>query len=146
MIPRFQFPTSRAGLGRPDSPPFRSDHPHPCGALLPAIPRWRRPGAWFTDLPSHRALLGWSRGSLGNHPLSMVLLYHTRFSLSSIFQKFPQLKFRNLLSNHIKHQIANHQQRNPVQQKERSHLGNPLSMVLLYHRVSILSRVFKKFF
>ena len=67
---------SPAGLGRPDSPALGSDHPHPCGALLPAIPRWRRPGAWFTDLPSHRALLGWSPGSHRYQPPSMVLFYH----------------------------------------------------------------------
>ena len=59
---------SPVGRGRPDSPPFRSDHPHPCEALLPAIPRWRRPDASFTDLPSHRVLLGWSPDPVGIIP------------------------------------------------------------------------------
>lgn len=59
---------SPVGFGRPDSPPFRSDHPHPCAALLPAIPQWRRPGTSFTDLPSHRALLGWSPIPVGIIP------------------------------------------------------------------------------
>ena len=65
------FPCSHSSpseLGRPDSPPFRSDHPHPCAALLPAIPRWRRPVAPFTDLPSHRDLLGWSPDPVGIIP------------------------------------------------------------------------------
>ena len=38
------------------------------GALLLAIPRWRRPDASFTDLPSHRALLGWSSDPVGIIP------------------------------------------------------------------------------
>ena len=76
---------SPSGLGRPDSPPFRSDHPHPCAALLPAMPWWRRPDASFTDFPRHRVLRGQSLDSLGDHPPSMVLLYHTRSDLSRVF-------------------------------------------------------------
>ena len=78
---------SPAGLGRPDSPPFRSDHPHSCAALLPAIPRWRRPVAQFTDLPSHRDLLGWSPDPIGIIPLAVRLLYHIQWVLSSVHQK-----------------------------------------------------------
>lgn len=44
----------------------------PSEALLPAIPRWRRPDASFTDLPRHRVLRGWSLDPLGNHPLPIT--------------------------------------------------------------------------
>ena len=80
-VPRFPFGVSAdQTLGHSSSicPLF-------IGALLLAIPRWRRPDAWFTDLPRHRVLRGWSSGSLRNHPLSMVLVYHIRFSLSRVF-------------------------------------------------------------
>lgn len=49
------------------------------------------PVATFTDLQSHRDLLWWSPRSLRNHPLSMVLLYHTRLGLSRVFQKFLKI-------------------------------------------------------
>jgi len=79
-------------------------NPHPHGALLPAYPSLAatsRIAFRFTARVSHRDLLTLATVSLGDHPPSMVLLYHGLFRLSRVFEDFlrdPQLVTREFCS------------------------------------------------
>lgn len=75
-LPRLNLPAVSGSL----SHPLRDRHAprYPCTVLVPAMPRWRRPDASISAIASHRVLLALAHPSLWDHPLSMVLVYHTR--------------------------------------------------------------------
>ena len=64
FAPILDMPAVFGSLSLPLRGVVRSPEPDP--GLVPAMPRWRRPDASFTDLPRHRVLRGWSSGSLGD--------------------------------------------------------------------------------
>jgi len=84
-LPRLNLPAVSGSL----SHPLRDRHAPqcPCTALVPAMPRWRRPDASISAITSHRVLLALAHPSLWDHPLSMVLVYHRRARLSRVFWK-----------------------------------------------------------
>ena len=85
-LPRLNLPAVSGSL----SHPLRDRHAPqcPCTALVPAMPRWRRPDASISAITSHRVLLALAHPSLWDHPLSMVLVYHRRARLSRVFGNF----------------------------------------------------------